>query len=78
MKFHRVGPGWQVSFLDDDLKTALPRQLNFKEDRKIVDMAERGGAKLILEDRQSLEHGLLAGRGAVWLNLTPEQYRKLR
>lgn len=78
MKFLRTNGKWRVSFLEPNLTTSLPRQFTFADDHKIIEMAERGGAKLQLEDRQALEHGLLAGQGAAWLNLTPEQYAKLR
>ena len=45
---------------------------------KIIEMAERGGAAMLLEDRQALDYGIAQGRGSVWLNLTHEQYRKLK
>jgi hypothetical protein len=31
-----------------------------------------------LESRQSLDHGIEIGRGGVWLELSEEQYQKLR
>jgi len=31
-----------------------------------------------LEDVQAIEYGIQMGRGSVWLNLTDDQYRKLR
>jgi len=31
-----------------------------------------------LQDRQSLDYGLEIGRGGVWLQLTQEQYNRLK
>ena len=69
--------GWFCSFLEPDLKTALPCKLSFSDKQKIFEIAERGGTLLNLEARQALEHGIEIGRGGVWLELTPAQYRKL-
>jgi hypothetical protein len=44
----------------------------------VIEMAERGGASLRLEDRQALEYAIRTGRGSVWLNLNGEQYPKLK
>lgn len=41
-------------------------------------MALRGGAGKVLADRQAIEHGITLGRGSAWLNLTTEQYGKLK
>ena len=41
-------------------------------------MAERGGYSMHLEGRQALERAINAGRGGVWLELTEEQYAKLK
>ena len=60
------------------LQTSLPRKFNFKDPEKIVELAERGGAALNLEGRQALDHAFEIGRGGVWLELTDEQYRKLK
>jgi hypothetical protein len=69
--------GWYCQFLEEDLKTPLPKKLNLKEPAKIFEIAERGGYKLTLENRQSIEHAIEKGRGSIWLDLTPEQYQKL-
>jgi hypothetical protein len=45
---------------------------------EIKELAKRGGASMILEDKQAIDHGIEIGRGSVWLNLTPEQYAKLK
>jgi hypothetical protein len=36
--------GWQVQFLEADLKTALPRKLTFSDPEKIRELAKRGEA----------------------------------
>jgi hypothetical protein len=36
--------GWQVQFLEADLKTALPRKFTFTHPEKIRDLASRGEA----------------------------------
>jgi hypothetical protein len=41
-------------------------------------MYDRFGAEERLEDRAALEYGITIGRGSIWLNLTPEQYDKLK
>ena len=69
---------WYCQFLEADCKTSLPKKLNFKNPGKIVELAERGGAALDLEARQAIDHAIRIGRGGVWLELTDEQYRKLR
>jgi len=70
--------GWYCQFLEADLKTPLPRKLNFASSDKIVELAERAGALRNLESRQALEHGISVGRGGVFLTLTEEQYSKLK
>jgi hypothetical protein len=69
--------GWQCQFLEQDLKTPLPRKLRFKSHEKVREIAERGVCNLNLEARQSLDHGIEIGRGGVWLELSEEQYRTL-
>jgi len=69
--------GWHVSFLEPDCKTALPVKLTFAAEEKIRDLHHRFGSPL-LEDRQSLEHGLSIGRGSAWLKLNQEQYCRLK
>ena len=70
--------GWQVSFLESDLKTSLCRHLTFASEQKIVELAERGNADLNLESRAAIQHGIAIGRGGFYLNLTDEQYRRLQ
>lgn len=41
MYFFKRG-GWQVQFLEADLKTPLPRKLTFSDSEKIRELARRG------------------------------------
>jgi hypothetical protein len=70
--------GWQVQFLEADLKTALPRKLTFNDPEKIRELAKRGEAWATSEARQMLELAIEQGRGGLYLKLTAEQYSKLR
>jgi hypothetical protein len=70
--------GWFCQFLEPDLKTAVRPELHFKSDQKIREIADRGGCNMNLEARQSLDHGIEIGRGGIWLELTEEQYRRLK
>lgn len=70
--------GWYCQFLEEDCKTPLPKRLNFKDPQKILELAERGGAILNLEGRQAIDHAIRNGRGGVWLELTTDQYLKLK
>jgi hypothetical protein len=70
--------GWLCQFLEEDLQTPLPRKVRFEDPAKIIEMAEKGGAAMLLEGRQALDFGIAQGRGSVWLSLTPEQYQKLK
>jgi hypothetical protein len=70
--------GWYCQFLEEDLKTSLPRTLTFATSAKILELAEHAGALRDLACWQAIEHGISVGRGGVWLMLTREQYAKLR
>jgi hypothetical protein len=70
--------GWQVQFLEADLKTPLPRKLTFTDPEKIRELARRGEALGTSEDRQMLEDAIAVGRGGLYLKLTPRQYAALR
>jgi len=70
--------GWYCQFLEEDLKTALPRKLTFGTPDKIMELVERTGALRDLACRQAVQHGISEGRGGVWLVLTGEQYATLK
>ena len=65
-------------FLEEDLKTSLPRKVTLGSQEKVREMARRGGAAISLDTLQALDHGIEIGRGGIWLKLTDEQYQKLR
>jgi hypothetical protein len=68
---------WHCQFLEADLKTPLPRALNFRSAEKILQLAERSRTSLNLEARQSIDHAIAIGRGGIWLELSQEQHEKL-
>lgn len=70
--------GWYCQFLEEDLKTPLPKKLNLIRQEKLFEIAERGGQKLNLESRQALQQAIDKGRGGIWLELSDDQYRKLK
>jgi len=70
--------GWFVQFLESDLRTPLRKRVTFASPEKIVEMARRGGADWNLESRAGLQHGIDIGRGGFYLNLTDEQYSRLK
>lgn len=70
--------GWYCQFLEEDAKTPLPKTLTFASQDKVIELARRGGAFTELESRQSLNYALEIGRGGLWLNLTDEQYQRLK
>ena len=53
-------------------------KFTFADPEKIRDLARRGEAWGISENRQMLEHAIETGRGGVYLKLTPEQYARLK
>ena len=78
MYFFFFRGGWQVQFLEADLRTPQPRKLTFTDPEKIRELARRGEAWGDSESRQMLEYAIENGRGGVYLKLTPDQYKKLR
>jgi hypothetical protein len=69
--------GWHCQFLEQDLKTPLPRKLHFKSAEKVIKLVTRGGGLGNLESKQMLDQAIEMGRGGVFLSLTPEQYAEL-
>ena len=70
--------GWLCQFLEEDLKTSLPRKVILGSQKKVREMARRGGAAMSLDVLQALDQGIEIGRGGIWLELSDEQYQKLR
>ncbi len=50
--------GWQVQFLEADLKTAVPRKVTFADADKIRELARSGEALGGSEVKQMLEHAI--------------------
>ena len=55
--------GWYCQFFAEDMKTPLPRTLTFADDRKIWEIAKRGGFTLNIAGRRGIEASLRKGRG---------------
>ena len=70
--------GWHCQFLEQDLKTPLPRQFNFASSDKVIRLVERGCGFIDQETRMMVNQGIEKGRGGVFLSLTNEQYIKLK
>jgi hypothetical protein len=70
--------GWQCQFLEQDLRTPLPRKLCFKSAEKIIELVEHGGGFVDQESRLMLDQGIAMGRGGAFLSLTDEQYATLK
>jgi hypothetical protein len=51
---------------------------SFADKARLCELAEHGGCDKTLEVRQGIEHRVERGRGGFWLNLTEQQYRKLK
>ena len=76
MYFFKRG-GWEVQFLEADLKTPLPRKLTFLTRRRFGSWpgaGERGGTRKAGRSWSTQSRP----DGANYLRLTPEQYRALR
>jgi hypothetical protein len=70
--------GWHCQFLERDLKAPLPRRLHFRSSEKVVELVERGGGLTDRESRLMLAQAVEKGRGGIFLDLTEEQYAKLK
>lgn len=70
--------GWHCQFLEEDLKTPIRKKLNLVAPETLFEIAERGGYRLNLDGRQAMQRAIDMGRGGIWLELTEEQYRRLK
>ena len=70
--------GWYCQFLEEDCRTPLFKKLNFKHPDKIIELAMRGGAASNLEGCQTIDHAIRNSRGGIWLELSEDQYQKLK
>jgi hypothetical protein len=69
---------WVCGFLEIDLKTPVCRRRTFASVNKIRELIDRTPTKMNLEDRSMLEHDIEKGRGGLYLDVTEEQYEKLK
>ena len=70
--------GWFCEFMEEDRKTRLSRTVILANERKLFELVKRGGFTLNISGRQEIEEAIRKKRGGIWLELTPEQYAKLR
>ena len=70
--------GWFCQFLEEARKTPLPRTVLLSDEGKLFELVKRGGFTLNISGRQEIEEAIRKKRGGVWLELTPDQYAKLR
>lgn len=64
--------------MEEDGRTPLPRTVILADERKLFELLKRGGFTLNISGRQEIENAIRKKRGGVWLELTSEQYAKLR
>lgn len=69
---------WHIWFMEPDLRTPLPRKLNFAGADKIREMFERFGESKVLEYRHAMDYAIEVGRGLIWLDLSDDQYAELK
>ena len=60
------------------MKPPLPRKLHFASSDKIIELVQRGGGITDQESRLMLNQAIATGRGGIFLNLSVEQYEKLK
>jgi hypothetical protein len=70
---------WDVIFFDTDrMRTALPRRARFTTDEALIEFTRRAGGPRALEDKNILAMMMDRKSGEITLELTDEQYDKLR
>jgi len=67
-----------VHFLQPDLKTSVGRSRSFGSEDKLRELIARTPTRFDPAGKQALEHAFTGGRGGLYLELTEEQYRKLK
>ncbi len=67
-----------VQFLESDLKTPAGRIRTLGSVDKVRELINRTPTPMNLEARNMLEHAINQGRDGMYLQLTSEQYRKLK
>ena len=75
----RYWNAWDVIFFNTDrMRTALPRKARFSTDEALIEFARRAGGCRTLEDKKILDMMIKRKSGEITLELTEEQYAKLR
>jgi hypothetical protein len=75
----RYWNAWDVIFFNTDrMRTALPRRARFNSDEVMVEFARRAGGLRTSEDRNIFDMMIQRKSGEITLDLTDEQYDKLR
>jgi hypothetical protein len=64
--------------METDLKTALPGKLDFTSADKVIEHVARGDGITEQESRLMPNQAIATGRGGLFLNLTAEQYARLK
>jgi hypothetical protein len=67
-----------IFFNTDRMRTALPRRARFATDEAMIEFTRRAGGPKTLEDRNILGMTMQNKSGEITLELTDEQYDKLR
>jgi hypothetical protein len=70
--------GWVVQFLESDLKTSVGRIRTLGSVDKVRELINRTPTPMNLEVVNMLDHAINKGRGGIYLQLTREQYMKLK
>lgn len=78
LRFKYIYTVWEVEFLDDKNWMTVGRKRRFDHADSIRDMVARTPTRLDLAARQALDSALQNGEGGIKLELTGEQYAKLR
>ena len=75
----RYWNAWDVIFFNTDrMRTALPRKARFRTDEALIEFTRRAGGPKTLEDKNILAMMIQKKSGEITLELTDEQYDKLR
>jgi hypothetical protein len=72
------GAWWVVFWESDRMRNPLPRRARFTTDEAMVEFTRRAGGPKTLEDRNILAMMIQNKSGEITLELTDEQYSKLR
>ena len=71
----RFRQGWYCQFLEEDLKTTLPKRVFLKDEDSVLQLAQRGGFALSPGGRHQLGEALRKREGGIWLNLPKSSMR---